>query len=236
MALKFYKTALVLVSSFSLGLTACTPFRQVDQRVVELQAQAHHEVNNDEAVATLYTQQQANNPQQLNTLIQKKLNTAFEIAKKYPSVKVSSGQQNTSPIYSNHQRITGWSTYAEVILKSTDLKAVSELLGILQDELMLQSLQFQVSTQQREQVENQLITEVSKTFQQRATIAQKAWNASNYDLVKLKILSNTQTTQPFMYQSAAVATDAAANAASPAPMQAGQSQIVVEAVGSIQLK
>ncbi|MDR9778341.1 hypothetical protein RJJ65_38025, partial [Rhizobium hidalgonense] len=101
---------------------------------------------------------------------------------------------------------------------------------------MLQSLQFQVSTQQREQVENQLITEVSKTFQQRATIAQKAWNASNYDLVKLKILSNTQTTQPFMYQSAAVATDAAANAASPAPMQAGQSQIVVEAVGSIQLK
>jgi predicted secreted protein len=186
-------------------------------------------------VAILYTQQQAANPQQLNQLVQQKLTAAFDAAKKYPTVKVSSGSQNTAPIYNQSQRITGWTTHAEIILKSTDLKSVSELLGTLQDQLMLQSLQFQVSSQQREKVESELISAVSKKFQQRATIAQKSWQASDYELVKFKILSNTQTSNPMMQQRVMLATDAAAEASSPAPIQAGQSQIVVEAIGSIQL-
>lgn len=235
MRLKFHNLFLVVLPiSLGLTLSSCTSPTQPEHRIIELQAQAWHEVNNDEAVATLYTQQQAGNPQQLNQLIQQKLNTAFAIAKKYPSVKISSGQQNTSPIYNQRQRITGWTTHAEIILKSTDLKSVSELLGILQDQLMLQSLQFQVSTQQRKQVENQLITEVSKIFQQRATIAQQAWHSSNHELVRFKILSNSQSTQPIIYQSAMG--DAAATASAPTPMQAGQSQIIVEATGSVQLK
>lgn len=235
MHLKFRAIALIFITvSAGLSLMACTPSSQQEHRIIELQAQAWHDVNNDEAVAILYTQQQAANPQQLNQQIQQKLNSAFDIAKKYPSVKVSSGQQNTSPTYNQRQRITGWTTHAEIILKSTDLKAVSELLGILQDQLMLQSLQFQVSTQQRERVENQLISEVSKTFQQRAAIAQQAWQSSHYELVRFKILSNTQSTQPVIYQTAMA--DAAAPASAPVPMQAGQSQIIVEAIGSVQLK
>lgn len=231
----FKNSTIILMMSLTAALTACSTSNQPDHRVIELQAQAWHEVNNDEAVAILYTQQQAANPQQLNQLIQQKLNTAFDAAKKYPTVKVSSGSQNTSPIYNQNQRITGWTTHAEIILKSTDLKSVSELLGILQDQLMLQSLQFQVSTQQREDVESKLIAEVSQKFQQRATIAQKAWQSTDYELVKFKILSNTQSNNPIMHQNAAAYATDAESAAAPAPIQAGQSQIVVEAVGSIQL-
>lgn len=228
----FKNPTLILIMSLSTILAACSSTTQPERRIIELQAQASHEVNNDEAVAILYTQQQAANPQQLNQLIQQKLSSAFDAAKKYPSVKVSSGSQNTSPIYNQAQRITGWTTHAEIIVKSTDLKSVSELLGTLQDQLMLQSLQFQVSTQQREQVESKLISEVSQKFQQRAAIAQKAWQSSDYELVKFKILSNTQSNNPIMQQRVMLATDAASNAA---PIQAGQSQIVVEAIGSIHL-
>jgi predicted secreted protein len=231
----FKHSTLLLMMSLTAILTACSTSNQPDHRIIELQAQASHEVNNDEAVAILYTQQQAANPQQLNQLVQQKLTAAFDAAKKYPTVKVSSGSQNTAPIYNQSQRITGWTTHAEIILKSTDLKSVSELLGTLQDQLMLQSLQFQVSSQQREKVESELISAVSKKFQQRATIAQNPSQASDYEVVKFKIWSNTQTSNPMMQQRVMLATDAAAEASSPAPIQAGQSQIVVEAIGSIQL-
>ncbi len=229
---------LLLLSALSLSVLYTLP-AQADtpreHRIVDLQAESSRDVQNDEMQATLYTELNNSNPALLARDTAQVLNNAVATAKDYPDVKLSTGNQNTYPVYDKNNKLSGWRSRAEVQLKTTNFKAGSELIAKLQSSLQLDSVNFSVSDQQRYKVEKELLTDVTKQFRERATVLQDAWGASKYELVQVNV--NTASNggyRPMPMMMRAAKADAASIPAQ--DVQGGNSQIRVTANGTIQLQ
>ena len=92
------------------------------------QTEVKEEIQNDEVRASLYKKAQATDSKTLATTLNTSINNAMKIAKRYPTVTVSTGQQRTYPRYDKNDKIIGWTGQANIDLKSTDFAATSQLL------------------------------------------------------------------------------------------------------------
>ncbi|MGB9192060.1 MULTISPECIES: SIMPL domain-containing protein [unclassified Acinetobacter] len=228
-------SSLVLTSLLSTA-TFAQPTEQLNYNLVNVQAEATRQISNDEMYAVLYIERSKKQPAELSALITQLMNQAIAASKKYPQVKVETGTQSTYPVYDNDsQKLKEWRGRAEIRLKSTDFKAVSQLISELQQNFQTQSINFTVSDVQRKKVENELMVEASKNFQQRAQMLTSAWNKSGYQLVNLNLNTNNYYPQPVMMR-ANMAKFAGAEAADAQNVEAGESKITVNANGSIQFK
>ncbi|MCT8089670.1 SIMPL domain-containing protein [Acinetobacter sp. C_4_1] len=208
----------------------------LNYNLVNVQAEATRQISNDEMHAVLYIERSKKQPAELSALITQLMNQAIAASKKYPQVKVETGTQSTYPVYDNDsQKLKEWRGRAEIRLESTDFKAVSQLISELQQDFQTQSIEFTVSDAKRKKVENELIVEASKNFQQRAQMLTSAWNKSSYNLVNLNLNTNNYYPQPVMMR-ANMAKFAGAEAADAQNVAAGESKITVNANGSIQFK
>ena len=228
-------SSLVLTSLLSTA-TFAQPTEQLNYNLVNVQAEATRQISNDEMYAVLYIERGKKQPAELSALITQLMNQAIAASKKYPQVKVETGTQSTYPVYDNDsQKLKEWRGRAEIRLKSTDFKAVSQLISELQQNFQTQSINFTVSDAERKKVENELMVEASKNFQQRAQMLTSAWNKSGYQLVNLNLNTNNYYPQPVMMR-ANMAKFAGAEAADAQNVEAGESKITVNANGSIQFK
>lgn len=228
-------TFLVLASAFSATAFA-QQNEQLNYNVINVQAEAARKVSNDEMHAVLYIEKSNKQPAELASQITQLMNQAMVLAKKYPQVKVETGSQTTYPIYDNENRkLKEWRGRAEIQIESTDFKAASQLIGELQQNFQTQSINFSVSDAQRKKVENELMVEASKNFQQRAQMLSQAWNKSGYNLINLNLNTSNQYPQPIMMR-ASMAKFSGAEAVDAQDVAAGESKITVNANGAIQFK
>ena len=229
------------LSSLILASALTTPAfaqqnEQLNYNLVNIQAEAARKVSNDEMHAVLYIEKSNKQPAELAVQITQLMNQAMASAKKYPQVKVETGSQTTYPIYDNDSRkLKEWRGRAEIQIESTDFKAASQLVSELQQNFQTQSINFSVSDAQRKKVENELMVEASKNFQQRALTLSQAWNKSGYNLVNLNLNTNNSYPQPIMIR-ASMAKFSGAEAADAQDVAAGESKITVNANGTIQFK
>ncbi|QIO09356.1 SIMPL domain-containing protein [Acinetobacter lanii] len=231
---------LTLASLFTTVALSNAVFAQstenLNYNVVNIQAEATRKVSNDEMHAVLFIEKSHKQPAELATQITQLMNQALSLAKKYPQVKVETGAQTTYPVYDNDStKLKEWRGRAEVNIESTDFKAASQLVSELQQNFQTQSINFTVSDAQRKKVENDLMTEASKNFQQRAQLLTQAWNKSGYNLVSLNLNTNNAYPQPVMMR-ANMAKFAGAESADAQNVAAGESKITVNANGAIQFK
>ncbi|MGE8558892.1 SIMPL domain-containing protein [Acinetobacter sp. UBA3106] len=232
-----YLTLSSLVIASILSTTAfAQQTEQLNYNLVNVQAEATRQISNDEMHAVLYIERSKKQPAELSALITQLMNQAIAAAKKYPQVKVETGAQSTYPVYDNDsQKLKEWRGRAEIRLKSTDFKAVSQLISELQQNFQTESINFTVSDTQRKKVENELMVEASKNFQQRAQLLSQAWSKTGYNLVNLNLNTNNNYPQPVMMR-ANMAKFSGAEAADAQNVEAGESKITVNANGSIQFK
>lgn len=229
------------LSSLILASALTTPAfaqqnEQLNYNLVNIQAEAARKVSNDEMHAVLYIEKSNKQPAELAVQITQLMNQAMASAKKYPQVKVETGSQTTYPIYDNDSRkLKEWRGRAEIQIESTDFKAASQLVSELQQNFQTQSINFSVSDAQRKKVENELMVEASKNFQQRAQTLSQAWNKSGYNLVNLNLNTNNSYPQPIMMR-ASMAKFSGTEAADAQDVAAGESKITVNANGTIQFK
>lgn len=227
-------TAFIAAALSTLSFAA--PTEPLNYNIINLTAEANREISNDEMHATLYIEKSNKQPAQLATDINQLMNSAVAAAKKYPSVKIETGSQSTYPIYDNDNRkLKEWRGRAQVRIESKDFKAASQLIAELQQNFQTESINFTVSDKQRKKVENELMIEASKNFQQRAQSLAQAWNKSGYQLVSLNMNTNSYSHQPVprMSMMKAASNDMAVTEQNVA---AGESQMTISANGSIQLK
>lgn len=207
--------------------------------MVALQASASRQVSNDEMSAVLSIEKSHKAPNELANQVNQALNFAKTTAKKYPSVQFKTGTQNTYPIYDNNNRkLKEWRNESSVVLESQDFEAMSKLIAELQSQFQLEDMSFSVSEQQRKKVEDELLVEVSKNFQSRASILRQAWNKAGYDLVNFNV-DFQHNYHAVAMPTAAMASDAREQRAKSVAVQdvsAGESKITVNAHGNIQLK
>lgn len=227
-------SGLIIASSFCTTAFA-QDMSKLNYNLVHLQAEASRDISNDQMQIVMYIEKNNKQPAKLATEINTLMNQALQTARQFPSVKVETGSQSTSPIYdADNRKLKEWRGRAQINLSSTDIKAASQLMADLQQNFQTQSVQFSVSEAKRQKIENELMIEASKNFQQRAKMISQAWNKSNYDLVSLNMNGNTYNTQPM--PRVAMMKAAMADAVPEQEMAAGESKMTVTANGSIQLK
>ena len=231
---------LALSSLILTGTLASTAFADQNEllnyNIINISAEASRDISNDLMHANLYVEKSNKQPAELAAQINQLMNQAINAAKKYPSVKIETGSQHTYPVYDNdHRKLREWRARAQVRIESTDFKAASQLIAELQQNFQTESINFSVSEAKRKKVENELMLEASKNFQQRAQSLAQAWNKAGYQLVNMNINTNNSGYPPVPRM--AMAKSAYAEAAIPdQEMAAGESKMTVSANGSIQFK
>lgn len=226
---------MMLGATLSPTLFAHEP-EKINYNIVNIQADASRQVANDEMRAILYIEKSHKQPAELSNQINQLMNQAQAISRKYTQVKVETGAQSTYPVYDNDSRkLKEWRGRAEIQIESKDFKAASQLISELQQNFQTQSINFTVSDEQRKKVENELMIEASKSFQQRAQAISQAWNKAQYNLVSLNLNTSNYFPQPIM-RGAMPKFAAMAEAAPAQDMAAGESKIIVNANGTIQFK
>lgn len=229
-------SALLVTGSLS-SMSYAENNKDINYNIVSIQAEASRKVVNDEMIAVLYVEKSNKQPAALANEVSQLMNQATSLAKKYPQVKVKTDSQNTYPIYDNDNRkLKEWRSRANIRLESTDFKAASQLISELQQSFQTESINFNVSSTQRNKVENELMVEASKNFQQRAQLLSQAWNKGSYNLVNLNINTQNNYPQPVMMRNTMAKFSEAADAVPPQNVEAGESTITVNANGSIQFK
>lgn len=197
------------------------------------QTEVKEEVQNDEVRASLYKKAQATDSKTLATTLNTAVNNAVRIAKRYPSVTVSTGQQTTYPRYDKNDKIIGWTGQANIDLKSTDFAATSQLIADLQETLVMDNLAFGVSDTKKDALEQKMMTEASRAFQQQAKNLTRAWDARGYRVVSVNL--NTGNNYPRPMYGAMMKTASADESIPSQNFESGNSTISVTANGTIEL-
>lgn len=201
---------------------------------LSFQTEVKEEVQNDEVRASMYKKAQASTSKALATTLNTSINNAMTIAKRYPSVTVSTGQQRTYPRYDKNDKIIGWTGQASIDLKSTDFAATSQLIADLQETLVMDNLNFGVSDSKKDALEQKLMTEASRAFQQQAKNLTRAWNARGYRVVNVNLNTGNNYPRP-MYGSMNMKAEAADASVPSQSFESGNSTISVTANGTIEL-
>lgn len=204
-------------------------------RLVNIEASAVREVRQDQMEAVVFTEISQADPAQLARQINDVINTAMTTAKRYPQVMVSTGRQNTYPVYDDRNRqLKQWRGRAQLNLKSNDFTQLSALLAALQSRMQVENVMFSVSPALRQQTEDALLAEATQAFQKRANAIQQIWGAQRYELVNVEYRpEGSYGPRPM----AAYRMNSAEASAIPAQqVEPGLAEIRLNAVGMIQLR
>lgn len=203
---------------------------------VALQGMAAMEVDNDTMHATLYVEDEDANPVRLADNVNKVVGEAVKTAKAASQVTTRTGGYQTFPVY-DKTRIVRWRARSELLLKSGDFKALSDLVGKLQSTLKLGGIYFSVSPEVRRKVEDELTTAAIEDFKRRADLIAQGFGARGYKVKDAAVNSDggaPPLTRPMLRAQSFSRADVAEAAA---PMvEAGTSRVAVSVNGTILLE
>jgi predicted secreted protein len=200
---------------------------------VRLDATVSEEVSNDTMHVSLDSWGEHRDAAKLAEQINRDMEWALSLAGQHAQVKASTGGYQTWPLTSKDNTTTrGWRGQQSLRLESRDSKILSQLVGVLQDRLKVKSMNFTVSDERRDSVENRLIGRALEAFKVRAELVSSNLKAAAYRIVSLNIDTSAQQ-PPVIYQPRMAM--AAAEAATPVAVEAGESELRVSVGGTIEL-
>ena len=224
-------TALLLFSSLYFN-NAWAHDNETHYDRIHLSANASAKLENDTMVATVYAEEEGSQAAELSSIVNKQIRWGLDLVKKHPEIKHQTNAYSSNPIYSNN-KIKGWRVRQSLRLESQDMTLMSDVLGKLQSELALQSMQFTVSADSKNQQDEKLIDKALQAFENRAKQVVKKLGRKNYKIVDINIsTSGTIGVRP-QYQMRAMVMDAAESA--PA-ISAGEQTVSVTVNGNIELE
>ena len=101
------------------------------------------------------------------------------------------GGYQTYPVYKDNV-LKGWRGEQSLELEGKDSRAMSRLVGELQEKLQVKSMSFSVSEEKRAEVENRLISRALDAFKARAAIVVGNLHATGYRIVDITISTSSQ--------------------------------------------
>lgn len=201
---------------------------------LELTASAQREVANDQVDATLYVQDRQAQPGPLADRLNRVVAQAQASARAYPDVAVSTGSYASWPDYGKNGTIQGWQGRAEIHLKSRNFVQCAQLVAHLQKSMLLQGVDFSVSSETRKKVEQQMLPEAIGQLQATAQVAARALGKSRVSVKALQVGSGGNAPRPMMALMAKRGS-ADAEAVAVPDWQAGQSVLQMQVSGKLEL-
>lgn len=228
------KLLINLLAASTLVLAGNALAEPLNYDVVNLDASARAEVANDLLMATLFVEKTNNDASKLAAEVNRTLNQAVRLVHEFPGVKIETGAQSTWPVYDAKNRLTGWRTRAEVRVESKDFDAASRAIAKMEGNLQLSGIHFVLAPDTATATENRLIDAALKAFDGRADIVAKSMGARAWRAVNINI--NAGNNRPPMPLMRAMAMKADAAEVAPQEFAGGDSEIVVNVNGAIQLQ
>ena len=187
---------------FLIGLSLLPPVALSADEVthydrISLQATASTEIDNDILEATLSVQREGSNPSLLSEEVNRDIRWAIATAKQVKGVTVQTLGYHTRPIY-RQKLLSGWRVRQGLRLESRDITALSQLIGKLQERLVVGQVGYRLSTERRNAAEEQLISEAIERFQQRADLVTRQMARKRYRVVSMSINTQGAAPQPLM--------------------------------------
>ncbi|GAB4290187.1 MAG: hypothetical protein Kow0083_03100 [Methylophaga sp.] len=214
-----------------------SPLAQADNAmqlgIVNLDASASLEVENDELVTRLEVLESGRDPAKLSNLVNQKTALVLDAIKNFKAIEAETSSYNTRPIYDNG-KIISWQVSQRLTLETHDFDQMSQLIGTISDMANIQSMQFRVSDSKAEEIRQTLLKEALAKFQSKAKLIANEFGRSGYELVNLSIDGNHFTPRLMMERAPMMAADSMSKGA-PAALAAGKNDITLTVRGSIQL-
>jgi predicted secreted protein len=220
--------ALALLAALLVTACAQTLEREPQFDLVSFETQVDRDVPNDELAAVLAVELHGPDPAALAGTVNSRMTEALKLAASVPGARARSGNYQTFPRYDRNQRIESWQVSQELVLESRDFAAATALIGRLQDRLVVRSMVVRLSPEARRAAEETLIAEAVAAFHARAERVRAAMKAQGYRIRSLTIGTSSGAPPPRPFEARA--------AAQPVAVAPGESQVVVTASGSIQLR
>jgi len=199
---------------------------------VSFQVERSRDVANDWIQAVMGVTDEDTDSARLADRINRAMSKALAVAQAAPGVRVKSGGYSTYPI-SEDGKLRRWRASQDLVIESGEVDAVTDLVGKLQADLLLRSIDFSISPERRHEVEDELIAEALAAFQARAEIVRKSLGARDTELVQASISTQAASPpRPMMMEARAMSS---AKVAPPA-LEGGTSQISVYVSGTVELQ
>ncbi|MDO4441902.1 MAG: SIMPL domain-containing protein [Moraxella sp.] len=154
---------------------------------ISFSVEAQEEVDNDEIQVRLSKTAQAKTAKEVAKTLNKTINDALAITKKYPNVSVKTGHQSTYPNYGTNNTITGFTGSASIQLKSQNFEEASQLIADLQTMMAVNDISFSVSDAAQKDINQRLTLNAAKRFQEQAQTISLAFGATDYKIVSVRL-------------------------------------------------
>lgn len=199
--------------------------------VVNLEAQASRQVPNDEMVVSLAATRTGPSVGPLNEAVLGALHDALRRAKAVAAIEARLGGVVTGQDWRDGKP-DGWRVRGEIVLTSTDMKALGALAGELGKTLEIDGVSFRLSRGVRAATETALLQEAAAGFRAKAEAATKAFGFRTYEIQELSLNQSMPPMQPMRRPMSAVAMSAKA---APVPAEPGTADVAVTVNGRIRI-
>lgn len=204
--------------------------------IINFTVQAEKELNRDTMQATLFVEEEGENAEKLTNQVTTALNNAIAQTKAVDTVTIKSNNISSHARYSTQGKKNGWVVRGDLVLKSKNPTALSQLIKQLNDnKILTEGVDFSLSADKLKNVEDEITQLALEKFKQRAYFIQTVMNAKSY-----KILSLTLQTPEDMYVYSARATtmmskSAVPEASDPMTLENGKTTLKTTIEAKIQL-
>jgi predicted secreted protein len=225
-----YRLLIAALLAFATIPALATP--QASQ--IELTASAQREVPNDQLDAVLYLVEQQSQPAALADKLNRKSRLALAIARAYPNVETRSGPSSSWPLYDANGQIQSWQGRVEIQLASVNFVQSAELVGRLQEFMLLQSIKFSVSDAMRLQTEQLMLPGAIRQLQDTARIAAQALGKKQVVVRSLNITRDGGT--PRLQSGLSAKRTSVSGPVTPPDWQPGQTRVRIRVEGKLEIR
>ena len=194
---------------------------------------AEKQVSADEISVTMSVQRNGPDIARLADQVNRTMESALKTANKEKGIQVETLNYQTNKNYQKGKQ-SGWQVSQSLSLMGSDMEQMSELIGKLQADLQLNSITYQVSSERKQQIEDELSEIALKKFTAKAAKYSNSLNRSNYQIVQISLSNQNNSPPRPMLMARQGAMMAAESIAAPS-IQPGDQKISITATGSIEL-
>jgi len=234
--MKYILTTLFLLPLITMTANAQNVVELPDgHTALNISATENIDVAQDILVASLRIQDENKNARSVQKTINDAMAKAVTLAKKYPSLKIETGQYYVHPDYRQVKEDDGtrksvvdqWRGSQTLSIKSETAEDVLNIAGEIQDMgFMMNGLDYQLSQKKHEEIRDGLMETTIKALSDRAKRVATALGKSTVDIVEINVDSNNFNPGPVYARGAKMEMMSMASDSMPAPTaQAGETNV-----------
>ncbi|MET0066638.1 MAG: SIMPL domain-containing protein [Candidatus Thiodiazotropha sp.] len=199
---------------------------------ISLQTRATEAVENDTLIAVMYAQREGPELAPLTDQVNRMVEKAVQQARQTDGIQVTTLGYQTHPVYQK-QTISGWRVRQSIHLESQHSDVLGGLLGKLQSGLALESINYTLSSEGRDNVEERLILQAIDAFRQRASQVTRQMGRQQYRVVEMAIHTQSPSGSPSPMRARMMAME---SSVAPPTLEGGTQNVQVEIEGRIELQ